>query len=155
MASLPDPAFTKPIIANCNDHRRTPAGVPILPTTSKLPQNGITPTLRTRLQTYLSTHKHAARLRLCCTLPQQGPATEQRERTQDSQAYSQWNDITTRARHSKPHRYAPQWIFVLRNTSRVSRHPILFLHNPTLCLITTERLLLLVASPLLSIVPLT
>jgi hypothetical protein len=90
--SLPEPTFTKPI---------TEMAIAELRQTClffQLSPNGITPTLRTRLRTFLSAHKDELQHDYDYTAlyPNRDPIPNRiqpRQASQGSQAYSQWNGI--------------------------------------------------------------
>ena len=89
---LPEPEFTKPI---------TEMSVAELRQTCQyfhLPHNGITPTLRTRLRTFLSAHKYELQhdYDYAALYPNRDPIPNRagpRQASQGSQQYSQWNGI--------------------------------------------------------------
>jgi len=89
---LLEPEFTKPITEMTVAELRQTCQF------FQLPQNGITPTLRTRLWTFLSAHKHELQHEYdyAALYPNRDPIpnrTQPRQASQGSRAYSHWNGI--------------------------------------------------------------
>ena len=87
---LPEPEFTKPITEMTVAELRRACQF------FQLPHNGITPTLRTRLRTFLSAHKYELQhdYDYAALYPNRDPILNQAQRRHASQgAYSQWNGI--------------------------------------------------------------
>ena len=89
---LPEPEFTKPITEMTIAELRQTCQF------FQLPQSGITPTLRTRLRTFLSAHKYELQhdYDFAALYPNRDPipnGARPRQASQGSQVYSQWNGL--------------------------------------------------------------
>ena len=90
--SLPEPTFTKPITSmTIAELRRTCRFF-------ELPQTGITPTIRNRLQNFLTAHKQEMQhdYDYVALYPNRDPLPNRNQPAddaQDSQTFSQWNGI--------------------------------------------------------------
>jgi hypothetical protein len=87
--SLPEPLFTKPITSMTIAELRRTCQV------FELPHNGITPTLRNRLQNYLTAHKQEMQhdYDYVALYPNRDPLPNMNQHDGDSQTFSQWNGI--------------------------------------------------------------
>ncbi|KIM38781.1 hypothetical protein M413DRAFT_12458 [Hebeloma cylindrosporum] len=93
--SLPEPAFTKPITSMTVAELRQTCQY------FELSQTGITPTLRNRLQNFLTANKHEMQhdYDYVALYPNRDPlpvGNQPANNYQDSQAFSQWNGIDNR-----------------------------------------------------------
>jgi hypothetical protein len=105
--SLPDPTFTKPITSMTIAELRQTC------TFFELPSNGITPTIRNRLQNFLTAHKQDLQhdYDYVALYPNRDPlpiANRLADDPQDSHTFSQWNGIGggNPAPQDPPHRAA-------------------------------------------------
>jgi len=90
--SLPEPTFTKPITSMTLTELRQTCQF------FELPRTGITPTIRNRLQNFLTTHKHEMQhdYDFVALYPNRDPIpirNQPADNSQGSQAFSQWNGI--------------------------------------------------------------
>ena len=105
--SLPEPAFTKPITSMTLAELRQTCQF------FELPQTGITPTIRNRLQNFLTAHKHEMQhdYDYVALYPNRDPilnGNQPADNSQGSQAFSQWNGIGSREPAPQNlHRHAP------------------------------------------------